>query len=99
MGLCFYHHAGFLRRANAQQEQQQAPDESSGRRREEELRLLARAEAQFAELRRTGRMGQVSGNVLFLLACVHALTNSERQCQVPISTHTAHRTHTTHGMH
>lgn len=82
MGLCFYHHAGFLRRANAQQQQQQAPDESSGRRREEEeLRLLARAEAQFAELRRTGRMGQVSGNVLFLLACVHALTNNEHQCQ------------------
>lgn len=81
MGLCFYHHAGFLRRANTQPEQQRAPDESSGSRREEELRLLARAEAQFAELHGSGRMGQVSGNVLYLLACVHALTNSEHQCQ------------------
>jgi hypothetical protein len=82
MGLCFYHHAAFLRRLHAEQPPQHegtAADEI----RRDVAQLLARSGAQFAELRASGRMGHVSGNVLYRLACVHALVNDEHQCQVP----------------
>jgi hypothetical protein len=81
MGLCFYHHAGFLRQRLAREEE--AKDNVTEREllRQQEARLLALAAVRFSELRTSGRMGQVSGNVLFLLACVHALTGAQGECQ------------------